>query len=489
MPQPATNPKIEELRFRVKTDPKSRLFYQLAEELRKAGQPAEAEQALRTGLSHHSTYLSAWVSLGRVLREQQKNTEAVDALTKALQVDPGNVVAARLLADTYLMLGEKVEAIKKYKLVYAQMRGDEELETIIARLDHEIRNPGAATPPPAPAPADTPWATEAPAAAAPVAPPAPPAPPAPAPIPHGALSPAEAQSPSEFFDITYSRLKQGIHLGESQAERDAREAIEREQQTEIETGDVEPMRAAHSESPFEEPAADIGYGADALAIEQPGGIHIAPAPLVADLPAPVEAPASDSPWSESDDSAGMHVGSGDVAPGFVTEPFAANVAPPPPDPDDFARTITMADLYANQGLIDEARDIYEDVLMRDPSNESVRAKLEALSNAPPPQPAFEEEEPAEEPEADVFGASSELSEPFAPSSDFAPSSPSFDSPASFSQPAFGVDSDDFGSASAESEEPPAAIPMAASASSAKNPKIEKLQSWLAKVKGEEGGRV
>jgi hypothetical protein len=37
MAQPATHAKLEELRFKIKTDPKSRLFYQLAEELRKAG--------------------------------------------------------------------------------------------------------------------------------------------------------------------------------------------------------------------------------------------------------------------------------------------------------------------------------------------------------------------------------------------------------------------------------------------------------------------
>ena len=46
MAQPATSPKIEELRFRLKMDPKSRLFYPLADELRKAGQTAEAEQVL-----------------------------------------------------------------------------------------------------------------------------------------------------------------------------------------------------------------------------------------------------------------------------------------------------------------------------------------------------------------------------------------------------------------------------------------------------------
>jgi tetratricopeptide (TPR) repeat protein len=508
MPQPATNPKIEELRFRVKTDPKSRLFYQLAEELRKAGQHGEAEQVLRTGLSHHSTYLSAWVSLGRVLRDQQKNQEAVEALNKALQVDPGNVVAARLLADTYLALGEKVEAIKKYKLVYAQMRGDEELEAVIARLDQEIKNPAAAAaapppppqpsappaapPPPAPVVSDSPWAEEPPVAAAPA--PIPAQPPASAPrMPSSPISPSGGQSSSEFFDITYSRLKQGVHLGESAAERDAREAMEREQRSEIETGDAEPMLASHAESPFEEPAGGSGYGADAFAIEQPGGIHIAPAPLSAEVPAPVSTePESDSPWSDSDDSDGIYVGSGDVAPGFVTSPFASNIEPPPPDPDDFARTITMADLYANQGLVDEARDIYEDVLLRDPSNESVRAKLEALNTAPPPPPAFdEEEEPSDEPEADVFAASTEdLGEPFAPAGEIESSVSPFDTPPSsfeLSQPAFGVDADDFGSA--PSFESPKAIPMTAVAGSSKNPKIEKLQSWLAKVKGQEGGRV
>ena len=44
----------------------------------------------------------------------------------------------------------------------------------------------------------------------------------------------------------------------------------------------------------------------------------------------------------------------------------------------------MADLYARQGLVDEARDIYEDILARDPNNEDVRARLHALLPSPPP---------------------------------------------------------------------------------------------------------
>src|ERR1700694_3477209 len=139
MAQPASNPKIEELRFRVKTDPKSRLFYPLAEELRRVKRFDEAEQVLRAGLIHHAAYLSAWVSLGRVLRDQEKHRDAVEALMKALAIDPGNVVVARLLADTYLDLGDRVEAIKKYKLVRALLPADEELAGVIAQIERELK--------------------------------------------------------------------------------------------------------------------------------------------------------------------------------------------------------------------------------------------------------------------------------------------------------------------------------------------------------------
>jgi tetratricopeptide (TPR) repeat protein len=190
MAQPATNPKIEELRFRLKTDPRSRLFYQLAEELRRAGHFAEAEQVLRSGLNVYPAYLAAWVSLGRALRELKNDTAAVEALSKAMQLDPGNVVAARLLADAHLSLGDTVEAIKKYKLVHALLPGDEELKNTIERLEREIN-------PPEPEPLSS------------------------IPVP-------EPLQDSPFDKTTPP-------FAES-------------------TGDAEPMLAAHEESPFEEPA-------------------------------------------------------------------------------------------------------------------------------------------------------------------------------------------------------------------------------------------
>jgi pentatricopeptide repeat protein len=355
MAQPGITAKIEELQFRIKTDPKSRLFFPLAEEFRKNGNLREAEQVLRTGLGVHATYLSAWVSLGRVLREQHKNAEAVDALKTALQVDPGNVVAARLLADAYLDLGEKVEAIKKYKLVHALMPSDEELEAKIAQLDRDLS--------PAPEPVTTDVGSRE----------------------SGFEEPAESPLPTHdtLTDRSESPFAESKPDAQSQSEAEVEETLRHPDQPEppfapeplsespfdettpiirtverpFDTGDEVPMAAQHDDSPFEEPS---GYTAAALEIEHPEGMHIEEAPMVAEVPAL---------WPEETDA--------DVfAP---AEPEAA------PD-DDVTETTTMADLYVRQGLVDEARKIYQHMLERDPANDELRAKLDALDDSPAEAP-------------------------------------------------------------------------------------------------------
>jgi pentatricopeptide repeat protein len=357
MAQPGITAKIEELQFRIKTDPKSRLFFPLAEEYRKNGMLPEAEQVLRTGLGVHSTYLSAWVSLGRVLREQHKNAEAVEALTTALQVDPGNVVAARLLADAYLDLGEKVEAIKKYKLVHALMPSDEELQAKIDQLDRELHQ------------APEPVATDAGSQES------------------GVEEPPESPLPTHdaLSDQSESPFAESQPDAQSQSEPEVEETLRHPDRPEppfapeplsespfdetaptihtmerpFDTDDEIPMAAQHDESPFEEPS---GYTAAALEIEQPEGMHIEEAPLAAEVP---------TVWEEPD-----------------ADVFApAEPEPAPQDDDDLTSTTTMADLYVRQGLVDEARKIYQHMLERDPSNEELRAKLDALDESPAETPA------------------------------------------------------------------------------------------------------
>ncbi|MEA2165363.1 MAG: hypothetical protein QOK37_3490 [Thermoanaerobaculia bacterium] len=362
MAQPIINAKIEELQFRLKTDPKSRLFFPLAEELRKHGKLAEAEQVLRTGLTVHATYLSAWVSLGRVLREQRKNAEAVEALTMAMQVDPGNVVAARLLADTYAELGEKVEAIKKYKLVHALMPSDEELEAKIAQLDREIQAPIPIAL--SVAPEEPIEAEKEPEIASEVSSP---------------FTEPEAESVAPF-------VAEPEHVATATGQTDAPAPAEapapyhQTVDTPFDTGDDEPMAAHHSQSPFEETSA---YSADALEIEQPEGMHVEEAVV--------------DPWSDEQPGESLDIESeADVFAPAATEPAPQSEGDAD---DDITATTTMADLYVRQGLVDEARKIYEHVLQRDPSHADVREKLDALNEPQESAPAAVREElPDDEPE-------------------------------------------------------------------------------------------
>ncbi|HEX8253704.1 MAG TPA: tetratricopeptide repeat protein [Thermoanaerobaculia bacterium] len=352
MAQPATNPKIEELRFRLKTDPKSRLFYQLAEELRRASQFTEAEHVLRTGLTVYPAYLAAWVSLGRCLREQKNDAGAVEALTTALQLDPGNVVAARILADSYLALGEKLEALKKYKLVHALIPADEELRTVIDQLDRDLRPPEpVAEPvadPPEPVAETSPDVFDAPAAEAAdvVEEPAPL--PAIATVETDAMADAPAAETSAAEESPFDRTTPPF--------AEAAQSLGEEMRLESATADVEPMSREHEDSPFEDPVA--GFTADSVQIEAPLGMQVVSAPLSADVPSYLtdDLPAADStPVFDTPQSA-----------------FAG-------ESDDAANTLTMADLYARQGLIEEARHIYESILARDPHNAAVRAQLNAIT--------------------------------------------------------------------------------------------------------------
>lgn len=348
MAQAATNPKIEELRFRLKTDPRSRLFYQLAEELRKAGHFDESEQVLRSGLGVYPTYLAAWVSLGRVLREQKNDAGAVEALNRAMQLDPGNVVAARLLADAYRNLGDNVEAIKKYKLVLALMPGDEELKGTIDTLDRDIRRALEPEPEAEPDAGSGDAAFSVPETAAFQLEDDPDA---------ATAADLQGPQPAEVFslgsaDAATTAADTAVVASYEDSPFD-RTTPPFDQDDAVATGDAEPMLAAHEESPFEEPVEQAT--AAAIEIEAPMGFHIDEAPLSAEVPTPVTA---------EDDEA-------DIFAPAAPEPHAQTEEP--------TNTLTMADLYARQGLVNDARHIYENILSRDPSNVDVRAKLEAIT--------------------------------------------------------------------------------------------------------------
>lgn len=361
--QTPLSPKIEDLKARVRLDPKSRLFVPLAEELRKIGRPEDAEAVLRSGLEHHSGYLSAWISLGRCLIERGERAEATGALMNALSIDPGNVVAARMLADNYLALGEKVEAIKKLKLVRALLPSDSSVEEAIASLETEL---GQASPLPSAVASE--------------------------PVPGldtSALKPGSDQfsgapllrsEPPE----PESDLQETATLEEEPREQPLESMPELSGPSEMQVAASRPFFLQGDEQD-EEPAAPPDDRIEAPEPPSVEGVEASFEPESTDGFAPQEAissiaTAEDEPTpfeSEPTEAPPKEFPAADGESYEGEEEFRAEA---PVDAE--ISTLTMADLYARQGHVEAARDIYLRMLERDPSNDEVKRKLDLLGDSP-----------------------------------------------------------------------------------------------------------
>src|SRR5690348_13618876 len=138
----AENPRIEELRRRVQSDPASIAFAALAEEYRRMGRHEEAIETCRTGLQRHPSYLSARVTLGRALIELGNYDAAREELSYVLRAAPENLAAIRGLAEIHHRRGQLPEALEQYKSALQIARHDPELGDTVSRLARDVA-PGA----------------------------------------------------------------------------------------------------------------------------------------------------------------------------------------------------------------------------------------------------------------------------------------------------------------------------------------------------------
>jgi tetratricopeptide (TPR) repeat protein len=134
----ADNPRIEELRRRVQSDPASIAFAQLAEEYRRAGNYHEAIAACRGGLTIHPGYLSARVTLGRSLLEVNELDAAETELVYVLQNASENLAAIRGLAEVYHRRGQLAEALKFYQSALHIAKHDPDLEQVVHEISHAL---------------------------------------------------------------------------------------------------------------------------------------------------------------------------------------------------------------------------------------------------------------------------------------------------------------------------------------------------------------
>ena len=444
----AGNPRIDDLRKRLEKDPGSRLFAQLAEELRKDGDLEEAINVSREGLKRQPAYPSARMTLGRALFDTGDIAAARVEFETVLKGAPDNILASRVLAECLEGLGDLPAAVRQYKTTLALAPGDKQVQAHLDAVEKKLK-----TAPAAPPPASSSAATMMMPAPAPPAPrseggfepatdtspdryPRPerePAPPPPKP-PDRDFAPIPLVAADETFELEAAHESTPTKVGGGSASAAGGDWV---------VGIATPMRP-HEAAPASAPAPEQTFPMPRPAYPEPAFPMPEEPPTVEEpAPAPVaraeEAFELERPYERPDQRADFSeeftppTPEPPRLPPLPMEPPAPPPEPPvvipeptlivePPAPPPMAApappvvaatpaaepapaeadlsSSTLAELYFNQGFTDKALAVYRQLLQREPGNERARARLAEIEGL---ERHLREEE-ARGPEADRGGA-------------------------------------------------------------------------------------
>jgi tetratricopeptide (TPR) repeat protein len=142
----AKRPGVDQLIYqylrKYQEDPNSKVFAPLAEAYRKAGLLDEAIEIAREGLTRHPDFVGGKVALARALFDKRQYPEVIDVLQNVIREVPDNLMAQRLAAESFLILGEIPEALACYKMLLFFKPEDSELSTLVAELEAQAYHTG-----------------------------------------------------------------------------------------------------------------------------------------------------------------------------------------------------------------------------------------------------------------------------------------------------------------------------------------------------------
>ena len=128
------NPRTEDLRRRVQSDPASIAFAALAEEYRRDGRFDDAIATCIAGLKRHPSYLSARVTLGRALLGAGRYDDARTELNGVLRTAPENLAAIRALAELEERINPRVLAVEAAPVTLADSSPPEPIAPVDTRI-------------------------------------------------------------------------------------------------------------------------------------------------------------------------------------------------------------------------------------------------------------------------------------------------------------------------------------------------------------------
>ena len=345
-----------ELRRKLEKDPGSRLFAQFAEELRKEGRHEEAINVARKGLEKNPNYPSARLTLARSLQDSGRPGEARPELELVVKASPDNILAGRLLGEVLEELGQFPEAIAQFEKTLRFAPGDKAIVEKIAAV--RVRMQASAAPPPAP---PAPLTFEAPSVASVPGLEAP------------SVSMPDVPMPAVAFpSVSFSEPSLPAA------------ALPEAALPSISVPELPPVLVA------EPPSVSVSELPSLTVAELPA--LAAPAvPLPSPAP-PVPAPPAPSVALDRDLASGtLSPGAFKVsdlnfdAPPAPSAPENSLSLPPADDDSDLGAqtlpltSVTLADLYLQQGLKAEASAVLSQVMREEPENVRAKSKFEAVA--------------------------------------------------------------------------------------------------------------
>ncbi len=129
------NPTIARLEAALEQDPFSKVFAPLAESYRQLGLLAKAEQVAQNGVKRNPKYAAGWVSYARVLIDESQYDEALQALSKATDLESKNVLAHQLMGDVHLKTSNPALALKSYKMALFLAPMNEKVQKAVQKLE------------------------------------------------------------------------------------------------------------------------------------------------------------------------------------------------------------------------------------------------------------------------------------------------------------------------------------------------------------------
>jgi len=133
------SPRIAELEKKLKKEPSSLIFVQLAEEYRRVGEGEQAIRICREGLQKHPNHISANMLLGRVFFELRRYPESKVELERVIATSPENLMAHRMLGDVAWLEENWEVAEKRYRMVYVLNPSDAECSHRLRIVEEKLR--------------------------------------------------------------------------------------------------------------------------------------------------------------------------------------------------------------------------------------------------------------------------------------------------------------------------------------------------------------